>query len=93
MQGIELYTEVEKEVHKIFDAMQTLKVRYKMTSLHLECCNGMEQFTWKAVMAWNNSGTARGKVLSNWENAMTGMETKEMKSLKGENDEQRIESL
>ncbi len=49
--------------------------------------------TWKAVMAWNNSGTARGKVLSNWENAMTGMETKEMKSLKGENDEQRIEPL
>lgn len=44
-------------------------------------------------MAWNNSGTARGKVPSNWENAMTGMGIKEMKSLKGENDEQRIEPL
>lgn len=44
MQGIELYTEVEKEVHKIFDAMQTLKDQYKITSLHLESCNGMEQF-------------------------------------------------
>ncbi len=43
MQGIELYNTVEPEIRKLFETMQNVKEKYKITSLHLESCNGMEQ--------------------------------------------------
>lgn len=44
MQGTELYNTVEPEIRKLFETMQNVKEKYKITSLHLESCNGMEQF-------------------------------------------------
>lgn len=44
MQGVELYNTVEPEIRKLFETMQNVKEKYKITSLHLESCNGMEQF-------------------------------------------------
>lgn len=44
MQGVELYNTVEPEIRKLFETMQNVKEKYNITSLHLESCNGMEQF-------------------------------------------------
>lgn len=44
MQGVELYNAVEQEMHELFETMQNVKEKYKITSLNLESCNGIEQF-------------------------------------------------
>lgn len=82
MQGTELYNTVEPEIRKLFETMQNVKEKYKITSLHLESCNGMEQFWY-----------SQGKGAAEMGEPMTDMETKEARNLKGERNEQRIKPL